>query len=395
VTDLPSEIPPRSPEPEPPQPPVPPTEPAAPQQELPPAAQQEFAPPAVPMPYGPDVWLKANLAPIAVICLSFFLVLTFSALAGPRFRPQAAEATLPPFAPEDVTNMSGLGIVGGAIMLLMILGGAGVWVIGAIAWFAVPETRPRLRNLLLRFAVRPWPALRLLDFFAMIAAYLAYMVLASLLLADFVRGLPFGQALGVSALAHTNGMVMVVLTAVALAHQRAGGPHGSLGIWPFWKVAPANPPRSVWLDVALGAAAYPLCLWIETAAALINRAINHDLGIKEDQNVLISAMRQPQPAWVLAALIVAAVIGAPLLEELVFRGILYNALRRYCRGILAAVAAALFFAALHMVWSNLLQLFVLALILTWLYERTGRLVASISLHAVNNLVALLLVLSLR
>ena len=44
---------------------------------------------------------------------------------------------------------------------------------------------------------------------------------------------------------------------------------------------------------------------------------------------------------------------------------------------------------LHRTWTEGPALFFLALVLIWLYERTGRLVASMTLHAVNNGVALL------
>ncbi len=83
---------------------------------------------------------------------------------------------------------------------------------------------------------------------------------------------------------------------------------------------------------------------------------------------------------------VAAVLVAPLFEELAFRGLVYTTLRiRFGPGLSAVVSAALF-TLLH-VYSPLgmLTLFTGAVVSALVYERTRSLLPSIIAHAVNNL----------
>jgi membrane protease YdiL (CAAX protease family) len=83
-----------------------------------------------------------------------------------------------------------------------------------------------------------------------------------------------------------------------------------------------------------------------------------------------------------------AVLSAPFFEELIFRGVLYNVLRRYLGGLAGAIVAAFIFSISHGIGSQILGLWVLGLMMTWLYERTGRLVASMTFHCINNAMAM-------
>jgi uncharacterized protein len=94
--------------------------------------------------------------------------------------------------------------------------------------------------------------------------------------------------------------------------------------------------------------------------------------------------------------VVLAVLIAPVLEEVVFRGALHGALRERVGVWPAAVLSSGVFAAIHLeiVTSSpafLLQLFVLGLVFVWLYERTGNLVAPTVAHLVFNAVSISLV----
>jgi hypothetical protein len=85
---------------------------------------------------------------------------------------------------------------------------------------------------------------------------------------------------------------------------------------------------------------------------------------------------------------VVMVLGAcaliPALEETLFRGVLYGALRRYFPVGLAALASALVFAAGHLMPGYLLSYVLVGLVLAWLYERTGSLLVSTAAHATFN-----------
>lgn len=88
------------------------------------------------------------------------------------------------------------------------------------------------------------------------------------------------------------------------------------------------------------------------------------------------------------------VVLAPLIEETLFRGFLQSFLRKHLGARAAILIASLCFSMFHYSFaqgvSNLpiiASLFVLALFLGFLYERQGSLLASVSLHAIFNLIS--------
>lgn len=91
------------------------------------------------------------------------------------------------------------------------------------------------------------------------------------------------------------------------------------------------------------------------------------------------------PARVSLLLGAAAVV--PVVEETVFRGILYGAMRRRWSVPAAAAASAVIFAVGHPHTGivGLLPYVAIGVALAWLYERTGSLVAPAAAHAAFNL----------
>jgi membrane protease YdiL (CAAX protease family) len=85
-------------------------------------------------------------------------------------------------------------------------------------------------------------------------------------------------------------------------------------------------------------------------------------------------------------LFVTAVLGAPLFEELAFRGLVYTSLRTRFGPWLSAVVSAALFTLLH-VYSPLgmVMLFTGAVVSALVYERTRSLLPCIIAHAVHNL----------
>jgi len=82
----------------------------------------------------------------------------------------------------------------------------------------------------------------------------------------------------------------------------------------------------------------------------------------------------------------AAVIFAPIVEEIIFRGVLYPAVKRYADPRTALWGVSLLFAMTHMNLTALIALTVLGIILTFLYETTRNLIAPIIAHSVFNAV---------
>ena len=88
--------------------------------------------------------------------------------------------------------------------------------------------------------------------------------------------------------------------------------------------------------------------------------------------------------------IVSAVIAAPILEELFFRGMIYKRLRDMINVKAAVVISALFFGAFH---GNLVQFvyaFIIGLMLAYVYEKFKTIWAPVIFHVGANLISVLI-----
>ena len=87
---------------------------------------------------------------------------------------------------------------------------------------------------------------------------------------------------------------------------------------------------------------------------------------------------------------ITAVLMAPVLEELVFRGLVYTRLKKGMPAIVAAILASLLFGICHgtAIWS--IYATVLGLVIIWVFERYQSLSASILFHFTFNAMGLVL-----
>ena len=76
-------------------------------------------------------------------------------------------------------------------------------------------------------------------------------------------------------------------------------------------------------------------------------------------------------------------------EELLFRGIIFNGLRKRFNDISAIFLSALMFALMHQNLQQLVYPFLLGSIMAWLVLRTGSLLSSMIVHFINNFLVLL------
>ncbi len=78
------------------------------------------------------------------------------------------------------------------------------------------------------------------------------------------------------------------------------------------------------------------------------------------------------------------VVLVPVAEEFIFRGVLFPFVKQLGRPKLAWFGVSFLFALIHGSAAIFIPLFVLALALTWLYEKTGSLLAPITVHSLFN-----------
>lgn len=109
----------------------------------------------------------------------------------------------------------------------------------------------------------------------------------------------------------------------------------------------------------------------------------------------VAAAQQRWLAFVLnpGAVALKALLFAPLLEELFYRGLMLQFLRRYCPlGVAVGVSSGVFgITHIGHGWANVVGAFALGCVFAWLVVRTGSLWTSILCHAVVNLAWLFLV----
>jgi membrane protease YdiL (CAAX protease family) len=128
---------------------------------------------------------------------------------------------------------------------------------------------------------------------------------------------------------------------------------------------------------------FPVCIGLVLAmqAVLPDRL--------QQPHALLNWFAEVSVVWQGLIFISAAVL-APLLEELLFRGLVQSMLRRYLGPWSAVLVASGLFALTHRELQNIPALFALGVVLGYNYERTGRLTPPIVIHALFNGMILLL-----
>lgn len=144
------------------------------------------------------------------------------------------------------------------------------------------------------------------------------------------------------------------------------------------------------LEVARGRAfalgALAICLFVPVGAVLqkISLDLLEGFGIHPGHQSAVEALRSLRQGPGLWAFVAITVVVAPLGEELLFRGVLYPAIKQAGYPRLAAWGTSALFAAIHFHLPIFLPLLLLALLLVWLYEVTDNLLAPLAAHALFN-----------
>ena len=158
----------------------------------------------------------------------------------------------------------------------------------------------------------------------------------------------------------------------------------TLAVAPYFARSPQTllplgwPRRALWIIGASTIALFMIMLTFGTIVYVFdNQAFVGDVKPFAD-------MAQTRLWW---GLLIGAAIGAPIAEELLFRGLLFGVLRDTRIGFAGTLmVTAAFWAALHMQYSfyGLAAIFCIGLYLGWLREKTGSLIPPMVCHALYN-----------
>ncbi|MFH1996137.1 MAG: CPBP family intramembrane glutamic endopeptidase [Candidatus Omnitrophota bacterium] len=112
------------------------------------------------------------------------------------------------------------------------------------------------------------------------------------------------------------------------------------------------------------------------------------------QPVVSLFLKETNTNFLIYSSLFAAVVG-PFIEELFFRAFLYGAVKKKIGIVRAMFITSVLFALLHANIVGFFPILALGMILAYLYEKTGTLVAPITVHVCHNLTMLYLVFVAR
>jgi len=153
---------------------------------------------------------------------------------------------------------------------------------------------------------------------------------------------------------------------------------------PTWRAAfgfnAPNRNKALGLAALVAALAVPLGALLTMACSLALQSFGAE---PETQKAVQLVQSETAPGNQLALGVIAIVI-APVIEELLFRGVFYPTIKQLGRPVLAVVGVSLLFALSHANAMTFAPLALLSVALIWLYEKTNNLLAPIVAHALFN-----------
>lgn len=137
---------------------------------------------------------------------------------------------------------------------------------------------------------------------------------------------------------------------------------------------------------------WPLVAAAMSLTILVLKAFDESFEVPQHEALQVITQSSSAPLQTL--MIVLAVVVAPLIEELLFRGLFQTMIRSYVgRPWPAIVIASILFAVIHQDTEHWPALFVLALGLGYSYERSGSLLRAIFMHAMFNGISIVSILA--
>ena len=132
----------------------------------------------------------------------------------------------------------------------------------------------------------------------------------------------------------------------------------------------------------------PVVLLLQAASVYILEK----LGWPPEDQAAVLMLLKAKGWWATVYFGMFAVVIAPVAEEFIFRGMLFPFIQQLGFPKFAWFGVSALFALIHMNAPTFVPLFVFALALTWLYEKTDNLLAPITAHALFNATNLVLLL---
>ncbi|MEX0923831.1 MAG: CPBP family intramembrane glutamic endopeptidase [Rhodovibrionaceae bacterium] len=151
-----------------------------------------------------------------------------------------------------------------------------------------------------------------------------------------------------------------------------------------WRQVGLRPSSAVWYFRAVLLAILAMLL-----VALVSVAMESLLGGPIDNPQV--GMLAPGGSSIFSAIVMLILVAglAPLVEELLFRGLVYRWISERYGMWIALFFSALIFSCLHGIPALIPPLFVVGCLLAWLYEKSGSIWPCVAMHGVFNAMMLI------
>ncbi|HWL25798.1 MAG TPA: type II CAAX endopeptidase family protein [Ureibacillus sp.] len=144
----------------------------------------------------------------------------------------------------------------------------------------------------------------------------------------------------------------------------------------FWNVFKGEK-ASIGESIGWGIVGFFLVLVGQTVAANIEVALGIEIGSENTETIIMVTEIAP-------IMILSTVLFAPILEELVFRRVVFGSIIQAQNFWIAGIISAIVFAAIHLDFTHILIYTVSGFIFAFLYYKTKRLLTSIIAHMLLN-----------
>lgn len=124
-------------------------------------------------------------------------------------------------------------------------------------------------------------------------------------------------------------------------------------------------------------------------------SVMHSIFGKTPDQAAVQAFKDAKSPAMTALLVITAVIIAPIGEEIIFRTFLYTATKKFTGMIFAVITSSLLFSVVHGSAAAFFPLFIVGVILALAYEISGSIWASILIHALFNLISVVMMMGTK
>lgn len=144
----------------------------------------------------------------------------------------------------------------------------------------------------------------------------------------------------------------------------------------FWNIFKGEK-ASIGVSIGWGVIGFFLVFLGQTIGAYIELALGIDV-VSENTEAIMNVTK------VAPIMIVATVFLGPVLEELVFRRVIFGSIMQNYNFWIASIISAIVFAAIHMDFTHILLYTICGMIFAFLYHKTKRIITPIIAHILLN-----------